>query len=248
MDLKLAGLRAIVMGGTAGIGASIAETLAKEGCHVAICSRNQAKVDRMLAVLRGYSIQTLGASVDIANAPQQQEWIHHVAAELGGIDIFIANASALSSDWQETLNTDVLGTVEGVAAAVPYLKKSGSGALVYIGSRAAAIGLPTLAAYAAAKAAMIHYMKSLSLELVKNGVRVNVVSPGDTFVEGGFWDNIKHSDPETFEDGIARNPMGRLCTPQEIANVVVFLASPAASFVAGTHLMVDGASTAHVHF
>jgi NAD(P)-dependent dehydrogenase (short-subunit alcohol dehydrogenase family) len=106
---------------------------------------------------------------------------------------------------------------------------------------------PRSASYGAAKAAMAHYMKSLSARLLP-AIRVNTVSPGDTLVDGGFWDRIRQQDTAAFERAVARNPLGRLATPQEIARVVVFLSSPAASFVAGSNWYVDGGSTQHVPY
>ena len=128
------------------------------------------------------------------------------------------------------------------------LKQSEHGSIVYISSMAGIIGTPQVPAYGAAKAAMTHYMKTLSMMLVSDGVRVNVVAPGDIITEGNVWDRVRINKPDMFKEVLKRNPRGRLGSPQEIANVVTFVASPMGSLVNGTHIVVDGGSTTHVHF
>ena len=246
MDLGLKNMNALVTGSTAGIGAAIAETLAGEGCNVAICSRNQDKVDAMLARLEPLPGRAIGHALDVSDRDAFQPWVDQVVAEFGGLDIFVPNVSALSRDWGEMVNTDILGTVSEVEIVQPHLVESGQGSIVYISSIAGLVGVPPLAAYGAAKAAMSHYMKSLSMKLVKRGVRVNAVAPGDILFPGGVWDRVQQNDPEEFKRVLKRNPMGRLGTPQEIANTVAFLASPAASFITGSQVVADGGNTLHV--
>lgn len=248
MDLGLKGLKAFVTGSTAGIGAAIAQTLASEGCDVAICSRSQDKVDAMLQSLAAHRGRHIGRALDVTDSAALKEWIDAAADKLGGLDIFVANVSAMTTDWRKTVDTDILATVAGIEAALPHLQRSANGSVVYISSIAGVVGVPQLASYGAAKAAMTHYTKSLAMKLVKKGVRVNSVAPGDIMFEGGVWDRTQKENPEFFAKVLKRNPMGRLGTPQEIANAVAFLASPAASFVTGSHLIVDGGNTTHVHF
>ena len=132
---------------------------------------------------------------------------------------------------------------------MPYLSASAHGALTYIGSKAGSLAGPRFAAYGAAKAAMAHYMKSKSMALrLLPTIRVNTVSPGDVLIEDGFWDKIRRDEPAIFDMALARNPLKRLATADEIARVVAFVSSPAASFVAGANWYVDGGSTAHVQF
>lgn len=248
MDLQLKGLKVFVTGSTAGIGAAIAETFAQEGCDVAICSRNQERVDAMLETLSAYQVRSVGAALDVTDPDSFKSWVDSAAEQLGGIDIYVANVSAMSTDWQRTVNTDVLSTVSGMDAVIPHLLKSKHAAIAYISSIAGVVGVPQLASYGAAKAAMTHYMKSLSMQLVKQGIRVNSIAPGDILFEDGVWDRVQKEQPEYFARVLRRNPMGRLGTPQEIANVVAFISSPAASFVTGAHIIADGGNTTHVHF
>ena len=140
---------------------------------------------------------------------------------------------------------DIRATVDATEAAIPFLANSRHAAITYIGSKAGSLATPRMVAYGAAKAAMAHYMKSLSSRLLP-AVRVNTVSPGDTLVEGGVWDKVRLNDPTAFDAVVKRNPMGRLAHADEIARVVAFVSSPAASFVSGANWYVDGGSIAHV--
>lgn len=241
MDLKLLGLRAVVTGGSAGIGAAIVRVLAEEGCDVAFCARGQAGVDKTLAACEGLAGQVQARALDVGDAARLQEWF----SEIGRFDIFIPNVSALSANWEEAIATDIRGTVTACEAALPYMADSSNAAITYIGSKAGSLAAPGSAAYGAAKAAMAHYMKSLALRLLP-AVRVNTVSPGDTLVQGGFWDKVRADDPAAFQRVQERNPLRRLACPEEIARVVAFVSSPAASFVAGANWYVDGGSVAHV--
>lgn len=237
MDLQMKGLTAVVTGGTGGIGGAIVHTLAGEGCNVAFCSRSQANVDAMLASLAAYPVRTQGRAIDVTDAAAMQEWL----AEIGTIDIFIANVSAISPQWDASIAVDIQATVDSVEAVLPYLRRSKHGALTYIGSLATDLTTYDAPGYSAAKTAMTYYMRSLSRVLASEGVRVNVVSPGTTLVQGGWWDRIRMNAPEAFENTRRSLPMGRLGTGEEVARVVAFISSPAASFVAGANWFVDGA-------
>jgi 3-oxoacyl-[acyl-carrier protein] reductase len=243
MDLRLNGLNVLVTGGTSGIGAAIVERFAQEGANVAFCSRSPEKVDRMLERLSRYPVEVTGKPLDVTDTDAFIAW----AQTLNGMDIFVPNVSALSSDWDASLATDLKATVRATEALVPKLRTSATPAITYIGSKAGSFGTPHFESYGAVKAAMTHYMKSLARRLAAEGVRVNTVSPGDIFVTDGFWDNMRRNRPEVYQETLNANPLGRLGTPEEIANVVVFLSSPAAGFVSGANLLADGASTLHVH-
>ena len=241
MDLRLSGLRAVVTGGSSGIGAAIVRTLAEEGCHVAFCARDERRIEAMLAASAGLPGTVTGAALDSTDTPALKAWF----ARLGAFDIFVPNVSGLSGAWADAIATDIRATVDASEAALPCLASSKHAAITYIGSKAGSLATPRMVAYGAAKAAMAHYMKTLSTRLLP-AVRVNTVSPGDTLIEGGFWDQVRIDDPAAFDAALKRNPMGRLARADEIARVVAFVSSPAASFVSGANWYVDGGSIAHV--
>jgi 3-oxoacyl-[acyl-carrier protein] reductase len=253
MDLGLAGKRAIVTGGTRGIGRRIVDLLVSEGCHVGFCARDQAQVDAALADLSGGDVTVLGGAVDVTDDERLRGWISETATALGGLDILVPNASALvgSADaeaWRLGLEVDVLGTVRAVEAALPFLETSDAASIVAISSTAAVNTAGGVRAYSGLKAALISYMSGLSTNLGAKGIRANSVSPGAIYFEGGVWDKRKQESPEAYAAAAARCPMGRLGTPEEVAAAVVFLASPAASYISGTNLIVDGAATTRIQY
>ncbi|MFK3978682.1 SDR family NAD(P)-dependent oxidoreductase [Shewanella vesiculosa] len=243
MNLNLSGLNVVVTGGTAGIGAAIVECFAQEGANVAFCSRSQSNVENMLLKLQKYPVKATGAVLDVTNIEKFSDWVK----SLENIDIFIPNVSALSGDWEASITSDIKATVLTTEAVIPLLKKSKNAAITYVGSKASSFATPGMESYGATKAAMTHYMKSLSRGLVSDGIRVNTLSPGDTFFEGGFWEQIKNNAPDIYQSTLEGNPMNRFCTPEEVAKAVIFLSSPAASFVTGSNLLIDGGATVHVH-
>ncbi len=246
MDLNLTNSNVAITGGSRGIGKAIAECFAAEGGNVSICARNKKDVEQTVSGLNKYGRKYTGYTVDIQNKQQVEKWIQNTAADMGGINILILNASALSTSWNDAVNVDLWGTVNTVEAALPYLRKSQSAAIIYIGSIAASVAVPGAAPYCSVKAAMANYMKSLSKALAPDKIRVNTVSPGNTYFEGGYWDNEKKARPEQFKHAEADTDLKRMATPEEIANCVVFLSSTRASYVVGANLLVDGGTTKHV--
>lgn len=248
MDLGLKGLKAVVTGGTKGIGRAIAQTLAAEGAHVALCARNADEVAKTVAEFSEYNVNVFGRAVDVADATALAAWVQDAAEALGGIDIVVANVSALAiandeAGWQRGFDVDMMGTVRLVNAAMPSLERSAHASIVTISSVSGREIDFAAGPYGAFKAAIVHYTKGLAYNLAGKRIRANAVSPGNTYFAGGVWNQIEHSNPEFYKQALAMNPTGRMGTPQEMANAVAFLASPAASFITGTNLVVDGALT-----
>ncbi|MDN7181035.1 SDR family oxidoreductase [Caballeronia sp. SEWSISQ10-4 2] len=249
MDLQLKGLKAIVTGGTKGIGLAIARTLAREGVDVAICARDAAAVEAAVVDLKGLSGgRALGASIDVADGAALKAWVASVGTQWDGLDIVVANVSALAigndiESWRKEFETDLLGTVNLVDAALSFLESSKAGSIVAISSVSGREIDFAAGPYGTFKAALVHYVQGLAYQLAPRGIRANTVSPGNVYFEGGVWDWIEHNNPTLYAEALALNPTGRMANPQEIANAVVFVASPAASFVSGTNLVVDGALT-----
>jgi NAD(P)-dependent dehydrogenase (short-subunit alcohol dehydrogenase family) len=253
MDLGLAGRKALVTGGTKGIGRAIAELLAKEGADVAICARNADDVAATVAHLTGLGVKATGRAVDVADGPALKAWVADAATELGGLDIVIPNVSALAvandeAAWKAGFATDLMGSVHAVDAAMPFLENSDAGAIVIISSVSGREIDFAAGPYGAFKAALIHYAQGLAFNLAAKNIRANTVSPGNTYFPGGVWENIEKGIPDLFARAMALNPTGRMGKPEEMARAAVFLASPAASFITGTNLVVDGALTRGVQF
>lgn len=252
MDLGLKGKRALVTGGTRGIGRAIADLLAAEGADVAICARNPDQVSEAVAALQSTGVKAWGEALDVSAEGALSGLVDRAAEALGGLDIFVSNVSGamgLGNDpaaWKQAVEVDILRTVEGCEAAVG--KLSEGGAIVVIGTISAVEVPGPRRPYSSVKAALIPYVKNLARDLGPRNIRANVVAPGPIYFKGGVWDMIEQHMPDRFKATLERSPLGRLGGPEEIANAAVFLASPRASYISGANLICDGAVTQRVDF
>ncbi len=201
-----------------------------------------------VASLKAKGVGAFGEALDVADRAALERFVADSANGLGGVDILVANVSALAAqgklkDWQNAFDVDMMHTVYAVNAALPFLEKSDHPSIVFVSSvsgREVDFAGP---AYGAMKAALIHYAQRLAFELAPKMIRVNSVSPGNTYFDGGFWQNVEKNMPDLYARALALNPTGRMATPEEIGRGIVFLASPASSFTTGTNLVIDGALT-----
>jgi len=252
VELNLKGRRALITGATRGIGRAIAFGFAGEGADVAICARDATAVAATVAELKAKGVKAFGAAVDVGDGDALRGFVADAAAVLGGLDAVVANASALSSGaseeaFRQAFAVDLMHTRNLAEAALPFLEHSSQGSFCAISSVSGEedYGYGSVS-YGTMKAALFFYVKSLARHAAPKGIRANVVSPGTTYFEGGYWHDVELKDPERFARTVAENPMGRMAAAEEIANVVVFLASAAASFVSGVNLSVDGTLTIRI--
>ena len=251
MDLGLNTKNILITGGSKGIGLAIAELFADEGANVAICARNADGVGSVVKSLAAKGVKAWGQAIDVADPAALKQWVEGAAAELGGIDGLVCNVSALAvgntaETWEKSFRVDMMHSVNAVAAAVPFLERSSCGSIVLISSVSGFEVDFAAGSYGAIKAALIHYAKGLSRQLVGKGIRVNCVSPGNTYFDGGIWQNIEKNMPDLFQSTLKVNPTGRFGTAEEVASGVVFISSPMASRISGTNLVIDGALTVAV--
>jgi 3-oxoacyl-[acyl-carrier protein] reductase len=256
MDLKLKGKNAIVTGGTRGIGRAIADTLADEGCNVAVCARNADEISKTVDGLKSKGVSAYGGIVDVTDHGALKGWVIEAGAELGGLDILISNVGAMAlgadaASWEQNLRTDVLGAVSAIEGALSMLeasaKQNGDASIVVIGS-AASVYATEPSAYGAMKGALVHYIKGLAKQNALKHVRANVISPGMVYFKGGIWHQVEQGMPDFFKGSLGQNPMGRMATPQDIANAAVFIASPCSSFTSGINIIIDGVVTDRVNY
>jgi 3-oxoacyl-[acyl-carrier protein] reductase len=245
MQIDLKGKRAVVTGGSKGIGRSIALAFAEAGAAVSICARGRAALDRTSAEIMASGVKAHAGECDLADKQAVASYVAAAADSLGGIDILVNNASGFGTTddeagWARSLDIDVMATVRASHAAIPFIEKAGGGAILNISSISGYAASTRTAPYAAVKAAVINYTMSQALMLAPKKIRVNAIAPGSIEFPGGMWEERKTSNPQLYNAILRSIPWGRLGRPEEIANAALFLCSDAASWVTGQTLTVDG--------
>jgi len=246
MDLGLQGKGVIVTGASKGIGRAIALEYAREGANVAVCARGAEALDDTRKAIEALGVKAFAAACDVGKADALQAFLNAAHAALGRVDVLVNNPSGFGvtdneAGWAASFDVDIMAAVRAVWTVTPWMEQQGGGAVINISSISGLeASLPGVAAYAAAKAALISHSKSMAMELAPKGIRVNCIAPGSIDFPDGFWDNIHKTNKPFYAMVIGSIPFGRMGKPEEVANAAVFLGSNKASWVSGAMLPVDG--------
>jgi 3-oxoacyl-[acyl-carrier protein] reductase len=249
VDLGLEGKVAIVTGGSRGLGRAAAVSLAREGAHVFICARGHEKLRQTIGEISAEGHTARGTTADVTTPDGCQSVVQGALGEFGGVDILVNNVgggqgpSAVGSsddDWQQSIELTLFPSIRMSRLCVPIMKERGGGVILMIAS---IYGRESggRATYNAVKAAEISLAKSMARELAPDGIRVNSVAPGSILFPGGSWERRQQADPMAIQKMIEDDlPFGRFGRPEEVGDVVAFLASERASWIAGASITVDG--------
>jgi 3-oxoacyl-[acyl-carrier protein] reductase len=245
MMIDVKGRRVVVAGGSKGIGRAIALAFAEGGAAVSICARGVQALEATRRDMAAHGNPTHAASCDLADEAQIADYIAAAATALGGIDVLVNNATGYGwgddeASWEQSLSVDLLAAVRASRVAQPHLERARGASIVNISSGSGLNPSVRTPAYGAAKAAVIHYTRTQAAALVGKGIRVNCVAPGSIEFPGGLWDQRKTTQPAVYNAALAACPAGRMGYPEEVASVVLFLASPLANWVTAQIIGVNG--------
>jgi 3-oxoacyl-[acyl-carrier protein] reductase len=246
MSFDFTNRRVVVCGGSRGIGRAIALAFAAAGAGVSICARGREALERTHTELAAHGHAAHAAPCDLADAASVARYVAEAGAVLGGVDVLVNNASGFGmgddeAGWAAGLAVDVMAMVRASHAALPLLEKSGDGAsIIHISSISGFRASTRTPAYAAVKAAMISYTASQAALLAPKRIRVNCIAPGSIEFEGGVWDQRRKARDPLYDRVLKSVPLGRMGTPEEVAEVALFLASRHARWVTGQTIAVDG--------
>ncbi len=242
---EFTGRRVLVMGGSRGIGRTTALAFARAGAAVAICARGADGLAAARRELEAEGAVAYAAPADLGRAEDIARFVPEAAQALGGINVLVNNASGFGraddeAGWAASFAVDLMAIVRASQAALPYLERAGEGAIVNVSSISAHRATKRNPPYGAIKAAVDHYTASQARTLAARGIRVNAVAPGSIEFPGGTWERRRSDDPDLYNSTLAQIPFGRMGHPEEVAELILFLASRRASWITGQSVVVDG--------
>ena len=245
MDLELVGKNVIVTGGSRGIGYEIAKAFAQEGANVSICARSISSLTTAETALREYGMTVHSMVCDVSDPEALDDYVRGAHKALGGLNVLVNNPSGFGktddeAGWKLSIDIDLMASVRGCWSAAPLIEKSGGGAIIHISSISGLTSSERTPPYGAVKAALNQYTKTQALDFASRSIRVNAIAPGSIYFDGGSWARVKTTNPELYENILASIPSGRYGTPEEVASVVIFLASERGRWVTGQTIAVDG--------
>lgn len=255
MQLGLTGKRALVTGGSRGIGKAVINNFVDEGMSVVTCARGEASLQASVAEWAGRGHQVEGQVVDVTDADAFSTWFDQGSEALGGLDVLVSNVTTRITSgglarWRETFEVDLLQHIRAAELAIPHMRAAGGGAIVFVASIASVMttNMPGEMEYGTMKAALISYAAQLANQLGKDNIRVNLVSPGPIHHQQGFWEMVRQKQPDLYKRAEAVSVFNRLGTTEEVANAITFLSSEAASNITAVNLRVDGGAIKTVNF
>jgi 3-oxoacyl-[acyl-carrier protein] reductase len=245
MKLGLKGKGVIVTGASRGIGYAIADSFAQEGANVSICARGAESLEHARERLSSHGSTIHAASCDVSDNNALEDYVIKAHKALGDIHVLVNNPSGFgetddAEGWGKSIDIDLMALVRASWLVVPLIEAVGGGSVIHISSISGMAPSPESIPYGAIKAAVIHLTATQAKMFAEKNIRVNSIAPGSIFFEGGVWDEVRHDDPKLFNDVVNEIPFGRMGTPEEVANVAVFLASAPARWITGQTLAVDG--------
>lgn len=247
--MRLKNKVALITGSSSGIGRAIAQGFGREGASVVVHGRNVERIEKVTAEVRALGSRAIGIQADISKEQDVNLMVEQTVAKFGRIDILVNNAGFVEAspkpfqktnlaEWKPEIDTTVIGTLLCTSAVMPHMIKQKSGRIINVSSGAGKMGIPNAAVYSACKAAVAGFSRAIAQELAEQGITVNCVSPGP--IKTPAMAKAIAENPGFEKAMVSLVPMRKLGEPEDIANIIIFLACDDAKYITGQDYSVDG--------